>query len=205
MARTYATLDPAGKGSNVVLTNSNLTMGLSTGSWQSARANIGKSSGLAIFAFKKSITNLTLIDGVCDANFGLGSYLGASANSIGAYNSFIANGFTANYGPPAQTTGEVLYVLRIDDRRGWIAADGAYVGGGDPVANTLPTFIWANAGVVYPAGSASSAATTTFNAGQTAFDQADIVSALVAGGFDNGWFTGSDLAIPVILNTRRDL
>jgi hypothetical protein len=200
MANVYATWNPADKHAelSLALNANNLVVTNTTTNFRSIRGTIGKSTGLAFFEVTRSDANYNMTIGFADSTFGLTAYIGASAISAGfSYLNVIqANGITkvgTGFGDTA-----VAYIVALDftNKKGYVGKANAWANSADPIAGTNPSFTWTGTPILFPAVSINSTtANLTLNAGQSAFSNTTLASALVANGWDNGWFTntGNDL------------
>lgn len=107
--------------------------------------------------------------GVADAGVNLtasGSYVGAGA-SIGIWQEgrIYAGGGTLVSGLTVPAMQDIEVAVRTSTRRVWIRqTGGAWIGGGDPAANTTPTYTLGGTGAIYVAGSLDPMTRGTANA-----------------------------------------
>ena len=107
--------------------------------------------------------------GVADASVNLtasGSYVGGGA-SIGLWQEgrIYAGGSALVSGLAVATMQDIEIAVRTSSRRVWIRRTGsAWIGGGDPVANTTPTYTLGGTGVIHVAGSLDARTGGTANA-----------------------------------------
>lgn len=85
MANTYATYNPSDKGTNIVLSNGNLTVALSTGTWQTVRSTIGVSSGKWYWENTVGGSSIDVLIGVGLAAMPLTSWVGNNTQGYGYY------------------------------------------------------------------------------------------------------------------------
>jgi hypothetical protein len=182
MALTYATWDPAKKGSSMTLSNGNLTSTITGSTWQSALATIGKSSGKWYWEIKFEGTQggTDLIGGVGLSTITLASYLGSDANGYSYYNGSpgikINNGTQTNVNTTFTVNDVIGYKLDMDGGSLAVQKNGIDVA-------TLFTGL---SGTFYPAYSQINTGNQlTVNFGATAF------AYTVPSGFNAGVYTGS--------------
>lgn len=149
------------RASNVLVSADGLTILGTTGGFGSARANVGRSSGKRGFEIEIVSSAGSSRYGIGDGTFGLGSYLGTSANALGVWQlteSPIAGAFTkvGADSAPGQAAG-IRYQILIDfdAKKGWLRRNGAYrTSNADPAAGTGADFTFTVPGTLFPAASA---------------------------------------------------
>lgn len=190
----FATLNPADKGANLVLSGGNLTVKHNTSGWQSVRANVGKNSGKWSFEITQDAfgTGGSLILGLALSAASLSTYIGANANGWGFQPSATPQPFTYHNGSstsvpgyPNLTVGQkVLVAVDITAGKMWCRTTGAagWARGGDPALGTTPTISFTPGATVFPAISCNDTPQqATANFGQSPF------SMTVPSGFSTGW------------------
>lgn len=149
------------RASNVLVSADGLTILGTTGGFGSARANVGRSSGKRGFEIEIVSSAGSSRYGIGDATFGLGSYLGTSANALGVWALTVSpvSGAFVKVGTdsaPAQVAGTRYQILvDLDAKKGWIRRNGAYrTSNADPAAGTGADFTFTVPGDLFPAASA---------------------------------------------------
>lgn len=160
--RVYATLNPADKNTNVILTNGNLTYQNSTTGQIGVRATIGKTTGK--WSWEVTVGGTQENDlGIATSSYSLSTWLGNDANGAGydqsdgkIYVSGTGSAFGATY-----TNGDVLrFELDADAKTLHIFKNNTSQG----------TYTYSFTGAIYPAsGGFALNANGTFNFGATAF------------------------------------
>jgi hypothetical protein len=137
------TWDPANKGTDIVLFNSNRSMYNPSAGWESVRSTTSKSSGKWYSEFV-IVVNGNLLIGLADASASMNSYLGNSANSMGeAMNGGqFLNGFTAGGGSGVTgfTTDVIQMAIDFDAGEVRYGKNGSLSSGGSPRATFTPNW-----------------------------------------------------------------
>lgn len=187
---TYATLNPSDKGSNITLSNGDLSAENSSAGWNSVRATIGLTTG-------KWYWEITTYSGSSDGNSGLygimddgalvSSYAGASNKGAGVqaganYDWLLAS-VTGNFSGAVGSLGSSTilgFAMDVDAGKVWISKNGTWVNG-DPTG----AHVWGiGADTWYPTISCNNTgAVSTANFGATAFAYS------VPSGFNAGVYT----------------
>ena len=143
---------------NVTLSMDGLTVTGTTGGFGSARASVGRTSGKRGFEIEIVSAAGSSRYGIGDATFGLGSYLGTSANALGAWALSVTpiSGAFAKVGAdstPAQTAGTRYQVLvDFDLKKGWLRRNGAYrTPNANPSTGVGEDFTFTTTGALFPA------------------------------------------------------
>lgn len=189
---TFATLNPADKGTNITLSNGNLTSVATANlaQWNSTRSTIGKSVGKWLVEFTPLNNNTNTQYGFGNSLFSLATFLGGSTLSAGLQipTSGNFNGVTYNGGVLSFTNSPILMALDMSLGRGWIGQGNVW-SQGDPTTNTSPAFTWAPGTLIFFAtGNLTIADSISVNVGQSAFGNATIANAAISSGYNNGWF-----------------
>jgi hypothetical protein len=181
----YAVWNPLDMNSGLATSNANLSV--ATGGVTSVHRLIRGTMGFTTpcyFEMTTSGGNSTMLviigAGEATANPADGTYLGSYSKSFGlgystTANNFYASGVTnANGSPTNVVDGTWGFALDPANGKGWIKnTSGAWIGGGDPAAGTLPTMTWTSDGLAwFPAASLYNVASSfsiILNAGQRAF------------------------------------
>lgn len=166
---TYATWDPADKGSNVTLSNGNLTAAIANGSTQaSTKATIGKSSGKWYWELKfdSTTSGSHVTVGIASSAIAVNGYIGLNATN---YSYFSGNGQKYNNAGGAAygatwTTGDVIGIA-LDMTGGTLTFYKNNVSQGTAYTGLSGTFYPAVGG---DASGAGTTCTTTVNFGATA-------------------------------------
>lgn len=146
------------RAANVVVSGDGLTVTGTTSGFGSARASIGRSTDKRAFEIEVMASSGSSRYGVGDGTFSLGSYLGTSASSLGAWllNITPISGQFTKLGPdssPIQTVG-TRYQILVDfaAKKGWIRHNGAYrTAGANPATGVGADFAFATASALFPA------------------------------------------------------
>lgn len=111
MANTYATLNPADKGGNTVLSGGDLKIAVSPSGYQGSRSTIGVSSGKWYWEVVATGTSIDSLIGVCNSSASLTTFVGGDVNGWGYYPSGLkfTNGGSAAYGA-SYAIGDVIGV-----------------------------------------------------------------------------------------------
>lgn len=148
------TFDPVAKGSNIALSNGNLTATNATnGAWASARSLRKKSSGKHYAEFVLGIVayNGAVVWGLSDdaaVAASMATYVGNFASSA----ALMCNGgqryvsgftFATMPTPPNAATGLVLMLaVDVDAKKAWLGHTGSWLASGDPASGGNPTITW---------------------------------------------------------------
>lgn len=148
---------------NVVVSSDGLTVTGTTGGFGSARANTGRSAGKRAFEIEIVSSAGSSRYGIGDGTFGLSSYLGTGASSLGAWCLSITPvaGQFAKLGAdsaPAQASGTRYQIaVDFDAKKGWIRRNGAYrTAGADPTTGAGADFTFTTTAALFPAVSSYS-------------------------------------------------
>lgn len=183
---TYATLNPADKGSNISLSGGDLVFSSSSGTWNSVRGTQGKAAGKWYFYVR--LTSFpggsNIICGVGTTSASTGNYPGSNSSGWGVQdNGALTNGgIVGSAGISWAANDYVQIALDVAAGKLWFGKNGTWVG--DPAAGTGSSFTGVS-GTLFPlVGSAtgSSAAGGTCNFGATAFVHG------APSGFNPGWY-----------------
>ena len=178
---TYATWNPADKGTNVVLSNGDLTAAVTSAALNNiVRSTIGKSTGKWYWEYTITsfVTTQPLV-GVANASATLvGSgfnFCGFDANGWGYYGNNgqkYTGGVGAAYGLGYTTNDVIGVALDMTNGKVFFAKNGTWQNSGDPVAGTGAAFTGLT-GTLYACGpgAGSDSQTVTANFGATAFAQ----------------------------------
>ena len=177
---TYAGFSNAAsdRGGSITLTNPYAPSTTTTGSWQTARSLVGKTTGQpGYFEVTRGA------GGSADMNIGLGTiaagilgnYVGALVGTIGLYSSGIANRegtALGNTGLAYSGAGDRIMVA-YNGSKVWFGKNGVWQAGHDPATNTgghtLPAGTTFFPMVSMYLGNGAPAQSAAFNFGQTAF------------------------------------
>lgn len=162
--------DPGHKSPNAVLTNGDTrVVSLNTGSNYGATRGLRACAGLCYFSMTVEVDAGGSVcgGGVADATVNMASgtiYGGESASGL-AFGSPNGNVFvnSVNLGTIGviPDPGNVEVAVRVGTRRVWIRlSGGAWLGGGDPAADTTPTATLAGTGDIFPTAWVSSVSPT---------------------------------------------
>lgn len=179
---SFTTWDPANKGPNVVLSNGNLSVTVTSGyagAFQNVKALASASSGKKYFEWKSDLQQTFGLPGICNGSQSMdGEFLGGTANSVG----FVADGrvYVANVNVSTIQTyaqGDTVCVaLDIGNQMIWFRTNGGNwnnSGTADPATNVGGIDISAVSGPYFPGGQINNDADAfTANFGATAYAQA---------------------------------
>lgn len=199
VAVTYATWDPANKGTLIVLSGANRGMTSTapvTGTWNMVRALLPKTAGKWYaectdntgsgygysggFGLSTSASNLAAELGSDAAGWGYYGKRGDTAHPLMEH-----SGAITNYNTLPNGIAGTVYRLAYDADAGkvWIGSGTNWAGGGDPATGTTPTFtVTPGTSLMLAAGAQNSSMSYLLNAGQVAF------SNTVPTGFNPGWY-----------------
>jgi hypothetical protein len=195
-AFTYATWNPADKSGIISLSGGDLiaTRDAGTG-WAAVRATIGKNSGKWYFEITRSAGSdkTQSIYGLIKSGSSLSNFPGSAAGDVGCqpFSTASVNRYSAGFlGTVAGQSdvaigGGMQFAVDASLGRIWAKTFGAagWIGGGDPAANTTPTFA-VTATTLFPAFAGNLAGVAgTANFGASAF------VGTVPSGFNPGWYT----------------
>lgn len=159
---TYATWNSADKGANITLSNSNKTATGGTGSWQTVRANQGKTTGKHYWEMGYTVGSSSLA-GISDSSVTTSSPIGGDARGLGVQvttGELVFGATTGNAVSSFSTADVIGYALDADARTLKVYLNNV-------LSNTysLPSFV----GAIYPAVSfIENGANFTANFGATA-------------------------------------
>lgn len=179
-----ATWNPIDKGTDVVLSNSNLTVSKNAQTaWRSVRATKGKSSGKAIYELSSNDNSPYTEMGFGNSAANVESYIsGGICMGFQPNNGFDLHQGVVIAGPtPASTVGPYMFALDLTNGRGWIAVNGVWVYG-NPATNTNPSFTWTPGTLIFPMASVYNPQhSVTINVGAIPFTNP------IPSGFNPGW------------------
>ena len=197
-APTYATWNPADTSGDLALSGGDLvaTRGAAANAFRATRATQSKSAGKWYFEIARTAggDKTHLIPGLMVVSSSLNEYPGQSGtdtcgvqplntSDVNQYqNGFIGTAFGQS---DVGIGGGLQFAVDLDNRRVWVKTFGAagWMGGGDPAANTTPTFNLSGSAAVFPAaGLFSNGTEVTANFGASAF------TGTVPSGFNAGWY-----------------
>lgn len=127
--------NPADKGADITLSNSDKTAVDSTNSGQSVRSITSHSSGKKYF--ETTIRLSDVIIGIANSSATLSALIGTDADGAGWYNGgeVYENGSPTAYGTAMSSSSQIIGVaVDIDSSKLWIALDNTF--DGDPAAGT---------------------------------------------------------------------
>lgn len=168
-AAVYATWNPSDKGTNITLSNGNLT---DTASGAGAvRATIGKATGKWYWEITVDSGTGQSLHGIANASATLAGFLGGDGNGWSYFN---ATGNYANNGAfsgsaDTWTTGDkIMVALDMDNGKVFFGKNGVWQSSGNPATGANPAFSGLT-GTLYPANSYNSAGAATTNFGAAGF------------------------------------
>lgn len=109
---TYATWNPADKGTDLTLSNGNLSATNATGNWRSVRSTISVSSGKWYWEYTITAAPGATVQGIANGTFSVEGLVGSDANGWGYYDQNgdkFTGGSFSGYGS-GYTTGDVIGV-----------------------------------------------------------------------------------------------
>ena len=188
------TWNPSDKAAGLTLTNGNKTVGTDADAlWKGVRAIVELSAGKPYWEITLAMNyDWPFFAGVATLAAVLTAYLEADNECWLAGTDELAHGGYVGAGPNG-TNGVLRFAFDKPSGKLWIAKDaGAWYGGGDPEAGTLPTFSGI-AGSVYPIFSlwcyGGTGRTATVNFGASAFSYS------VPAGFQSGHGVNTDVTV----------
>lgn len=190
-----ATMNPLDKHANITLTNGNLTVTKNAGggAWHSVRSQNSHNDGFYYVECKDNTFNVGQIMGFQLGSGSLSQFPGQSTDGVGWYytntsRQMIYNSATVNSGGAGAGAGQYGgLAIRIDAATGAVRVWGrtsnvaGWLGGGNPSANTLPTYsfsITAGAALYFSVALYGSTEVADVNLGSSAFNMAIPVGAL---------------------------
>lgn len=156
------TWDPATKSSPAVLSAGNIRLATTSGT-SGTYGNARSTRAIQGLCYVSVSTNTdstgeVLGAGICDSTFPQATtsrWVGDGTTSVGLW--FPASTGYFNGSPIGTATGSPTFIemaVRVASRKVWLRAEGgAWLGGGDPVADTSPTATLTGTGALYVVGS----------------------------------------------------
>jgi hypothetical protein len=171
-APTYATFDPANKGSNIALSGGNLTA-TNSGAWQSVRATKAVTGKAYWEMTVNTAGSPSWMAGIETSAGTLSSYVGSDVYGYAWYNSavYTDNGLVTS-GLGAVASGAVLmFAYDAPNLQWWLGKNGTWLLSGNPGNGTNPTTTGITSGTYFPAVSveSSGSGSLTANFGATSF------------------------------------
>lgn len=146
------TFDPSNTAAGGVLSNSNRTLSLTSGSAVCSLSTLGRTSGKYYVEFR--CDNLDALAAIgLQPTGNLTTNIGQEANEYAyrsggqSYFSTVFNGKTG----PTWTSGDVIgLAVDFTSKKGWVSKNGVYILSGDPAAGTTEYFAYSHAGLMFP-------------------------------------------------------
>jgi hypothetical protein len=152
----YAVFSPIDKGSDITLTNGNLTFtGSASGAgWRATRGTFGLTSGKWRFSIAGTVGASTRMQlGIARSTTDVAGY--NTSQNIGIqYNPYdgaiYVDGAVSSYGSTYRSSFTFDCFIDCDNKKIWFAVDGTVLGSGNPDTGANPAATWSYSDAVFP-------------------------------------------------------
>lgn len=179
------------------LGNIRLTANTGAGGTYASTRSVKALTGLAYVSCAVSqdsaggIYGVGIADSTLDYTNG-SNWIGHAAGSVGAWGPssdvFTSGGSIGTVGTMPNPVGSLEFAVRVGSRRVWIRQNGgAWVGGGDPAADTSPTTTLSGSGALYMVGTLTKNTATAARYAEIDIDAAATTGTPPAGFTAGGW------------------